>query len=194
VTAGRPRQFNREDVLERAMQHFWRRGYGATSLPELLKAMGISRQSLYDTFGSKRALYLLAIERYRADKIGQALTLLERGGSPIENVRAAVRFFPKMAAAAGCRGCLVANAIVEVGSRDRELSRLLTDTLELLQRGFEGALRKARARGELGPGKSPRQLSRALTNAVMGIAVTGRLDPGTAELRDIYTGTLSMLD
>jgi TetR/AcrR family transcriptional repressor of nem operon len=193
MTAGRPIQFRREDALERAMQHFWRFGYQAASLPDLLKAMGISRQSLYDTFGSKRALYLSAIERYRGDKIGQALALLEREGSPIENVRAAVRFFPKMAAAAGCRGCLVASAIVELGSRDPELSRLLNDTLEALRRGFESALRKAQVAGELAPGKSPRQLSRALTNAVMGIAVTGKLDPGSAELRDIYTGTLSML-
>ena len=176
------------------MEHFWRCGYESTSLPELLKAMGISRQSLYDTFGSKRALYISSIEYYRATQISQALAVLGRAGSPIENVRAAVRFFPKLAAAAGCRGCLVANAIVEMGSRDPELSRLLSDTLELLRRGFEAALRRAQERGELGPGKSPRQLSRALTNAVMGIAVTGRLEAGRAEFRDIYTGTLSMLD
>jgi TetR/AcrR family transcriptional repressor of nem operon len=176
------------------MEHFWRCGYEAASLPDLLKAMGISRQSLYDTFGSKRELYIRAIEHYRATQLSQALALLGREGSPIENVRAAVRFFPKMAAAAGCRGCLVANAIVEMDSRDAELARLLGDTLEGLRRGFEGALRRARARGELGPGKSPRRLSRALTNAVMGIAVTGRLGVGRAALRDIHAGTLSVLD
>jgi TetR/AcrR family transcriptional repressor of nem operon len=194
VSAGRPKQFRREDVLERAMQHFWRRGYQATSLPELLRAMGISRQSLYDTFGSKRELYVRAIEHYRASQLAKPLALLAREGSPIENVRAALRGFPKMAAGAGCRGCLVTNAIVEMGPRDPELARLLTDTLELIRRGFEGALRRAQARGELAPGKSPRQLSRALTNAVMGIAVTGRLGDRKGELRDVYTGTLSMLD
>ena len=176
------------------MQHFWRRGYEASSLPELVQAMGISRQSLYDTFGSKRALYIRAIELYQASQLSQAVALLEREGSPIENVRAAVRFFPKMAAAAGCRGCLVANAIVELGPRDMELARLLSDSLERIRCAFEGALRRAQARGELGPGKSPRELSRALTNAVMGIAVIGRLEAGRAELRDIYTGTLRMLD
>jgi TetR/AcrR family transcriptional repressor of nem operon len=194
VTAGRPKQFRREDVLERAMEHFWRCGYEATSLPELLNAMGISRQSLYDTFGSKRALYLSAIEHYRATRISRALALLGREGSPIENVKAVLRFFPKLSADAGCRGCLVANAMVEVGSRDQEIARLLADTLELLRRGFEGALRKARARGELGPGKSPRHLSRALTTALMGMAVTGRLDRRRAELHGIYSGMLSMLD
>jgi TetR/AcrR family transcriptional repressor of nem operon len=194
VAAGRPKQFRREDVLERAMQHFWRCGYEATSLPALLKAMGISRQSLYDTFGGKRALYISAIEHYRATQISQALALLGREGSPIENVKAVLRLFPKLAADAGCRGCLVANAMVEMGSRDPEIAGLLGDTLELLRRGFEGALRKAQARGELGPGKSPRPLSRALTTALIGMAVTGRLDRGRAELHGIYTGTYSMLD
>jgi TetR/AcrR family transcriptional repressor of nem operon len=176
------------------MLHFWRCGYEATSLPELVKAMGISRQGLYDSFGSKRELYVRAIEHYRASQLSQAVALLEREGSPLENVKAALRFFPKMAAAAGCRGCLVANAIVELGPRDREIARLLGDSLELVRAAFEGALRRAQARGELAAGKSPRQLSRALTNAVMGIAVTGKLETAAAELRDVCAGTLGMLD
>jgi TetR/AcrR family transcriptional repressor of nem operon len=194
MPAGRPRQLQREAALERAMQHFWRFGYEAASLPDLLKAMGISRQSLYDTFGNKRALYVSAIEHYRATQLSQALALLGRRDSPIENVRAVVGFFHELAADAGCRGCFVANAIVEMGSRDPRLSRLLAETLELLRGGIEGALRKAQARGELGRSKSPRQLSRALTNALIGMAVTGRLEGRRADLQGIYTGTLSMLD
>jgi TetR/AcrR family transcriptional repressor of nem operon len=194
VTAGRPKQFRREEALQQAMEHFWRFGYQAASLPDLLKAMGISRQSLYDTFGNKRALYIAAIEHYRATQLSQALALLGRKDSPIENVKAVVGFFHELAADAGCRGCFVANAIVEMGSRDRELSRLLTDTLEQLRRGIEGALRKAQARGELASDKSPRQLSRALSNALIGMAVTGRLEGRRAELLGIYAGTLSMLD
>ena len=186
VPAGRPKQFRREAALERAMLLFWRRGYESASLPALLKAMGISRQSLYDTFGSKRALYILAIEHYRATQISQSLALLSREGSPIENVKAALRFFPQRSVDSGCRGCLLANALVEVGARDPEIARLLGDTLELLRRGFESALRKAQARGELAAGKSPKQLSRALTTALMGMAVTGRLDRRRAELDGIY--------
>jgi TetR/AcrR family transcriptional repressor of nem operon len=194
VAAGRPRQFRREEALQRAMELFWRCGYEAASLPALVKAMGISRQSLYDTFGSKRALYVRAIEHYRATQLSRGLALLGREGSPLENVKAMMRFFQKQAADARCRGCFVANSMVEMGSRDPELARLLDDTLELLRRGIEGGLRKAQKRGELAPGKSARQLSLALTNALIGMAVTGRLEGRSAELREIYTGTLSMLD
>jgi TetR/AcrR family transcriptional repressor of nem operon len=176
------------------MQHFWRCGYEATSLPALLRTMGVSRQGLYDSFGSKRALYLLAIEHYRETKISQALAPLGRDDSPLENVKAALRLFSRLGAEVGCRGCLLANAMAEMGSRDAELARLLDETLALIQRGLEGALVKARARGELAPGKSPRQLSRALTTALMGMAVTGRLDRRRVELDEIYAGMFSLLD
>ncbi|MEK9754967.1 MAG: helix-turn-helix domain-containing protein, partial [Rhodospirillaceae bacterium] len=61
----RPREFNREQVLERAMQVFWSKGYAATSMRDLTEAMGLSKSSLYDTFGSKHDLFLESIDFYR---------------------------------------------------------------------------------------------------------------------------------
>lgn len=192
--AGRPKQFNREEVLRRAMELFWQTGYEGASLPDLLQTMGISRQSLYDTFGSKRELYISAIEHYRATQLSRALALLERDGSPLENVKDAVGFFEALAADARCRGCFVANALVEMGPHDPEISKLLQDTLDLLREAIARALREAQARGELSARKSPDGLARALTNAMIGLAVTGKLHCGWEELREIYAGTLSMLD
>jgi TetR/AcrR family transcriptional repressor of nem operon len=104
MAGGRPKEFDTPEVLQRAMELFWRQGYAAVSLPELLRAMGISRQSLYDTFGSKRELYIGAIEHYRATQLSLALALLEREGSPVENVRSVVGFFEDLAADTRCRG------------------------------------------------------------------------------------------
>jgi len=194
MTSGRPKEFDVPEVLQRAMELFWRQGYAAASLPALLDAMGISRQSLYDTFGNKRALYIGAIKHYRATQLSQAQALLEREGSPLENVRSVVGFFEDLAADASCRGCFVANALVEMGPHDAEIARLLHETLESLRKGVERSLYEAQTRGELPPTKSPQRLSRALTNAMVGLAVTGKLEMGRAELREIYAGTLSMLD
>ncbi len=62
----RPREFSTDDALGQAMDVFWSKGYQATTLGDLTRAMGISKSSFYDTFGSKDALYLASLERYRA--------------------------------------------------------------------------------------------------------------------------------
>jgi TetR/AcrR family transcriptional repressor of nem operon len=192
--AGRPKEFIPEEALHRAMELFWQTGYEGTSLPDLLQTMGISRQSLYDTFGTKRELYIRAIEHYRVRQLAQALALLERDRSPLENVKAVLGFFEDLAADARCRGCFVANALVEMGPHDPQISQLLHDTLDQLREAIARALREAQARGELSPEKSPGGLARALTNAMVGLAVTGKLPVGQDELHEIYAGTLSMLD
>jgi TetR/AcrR family transcriptional repressor of nem operon len=194
MPAGRPRGFDETEVLERAMQHFWSRGYEGAALADLLDAMGISRQSLYDTFGNKRQLFIRALEHYRAVHLSQALALLRAEGSQLENVKAALRFFERLASDRRCRGCLVANALVEVAPHDGEIATLLEETLHLLEAEVRKALERARSRGELGEGKSPRVLARALTNAMIGLAVSGKLRRSPATLRDIYAGTLAVLD
>ncbi len=194
MPAGRPRSFDEDEVLERAMNLFWLRGYEGLGLSELLEHMQISRQSLYDTFGSKRELFVRAIEHYRVTQLAQALALLDREGSRIENVKAVVRFFEQLATDQRCRGCLVANALVEMGPHDQEIAALLRNTLELLQKALHRALREAQVQGELSPAKDPLELSRALMNALIGLSVTGKVRMGRATIRGIYSGTLSMLD
>jgi TetR/AcrR family transcriptional repressor of nem operon len=194
MPAGRPKSFDETEVLSRAMDLFWQCGYARLSVSELLAHMEISRQSLYDSFGSKRGLFLRAIHHYRDTQLTTALALLERDGSPLENVKALMRYFENLANDRRCRGCLVANTLVELGPHDPEIAQLLQATLDLLQASLHGALRSAQERGELPSTKSPREISRALLNALIGLAVAGKLQHGPETYRDIYSGTLSMLD
>jgi TetR/AcrR family transcriptional repressor of nem operon len=156
--------------------------------------MGIARQSLYDTFGSKRLLFIRTIEHYRDTRLAGALAMLERDGSPKKNVKDVVKFFERLALDKRARGCLVANSLVELGPHDREIRELLAQTLGLLEAGIAKALRKAKRLRELPAGRSPRALARALTNSLVGMAVTGKLALGKATVADIYAGTLSMLE
>lgn len=194
MRTGRPKKFDQQQALERAMELFWSRGYERASLANLLSEMEISRQSLYDTFGNKRELFIRAIEYYGTTQLKQALLLLERDRPPLENVKDVMGFFEELAADERCRGCLVANALVEVGPHDPEIAALLEATLDLLQHALQDSLELARERGELSAAKSPPALARALTNAMIGLAVTGKLRPGRTALHDVYTGTLAMLD
>jgi TetR/AcrR family transcriptional repressor of nem operon len=192
--AGRPKAFDEIEVLERAMDLFWLHGYTALGVAQLLEGMGISRQSLYDTFGSKRGLFFRAIEHYRDTQLAEALALLNRGGSPLGNVKALLGYFEDLASHGSCRGCLVANSLVELGPHDPEIALLLGGILDVLQKRLEQGLEDAVAKGELSGSKSPRELSRALLNAVLGLAVAGKLRMDRETLRDIHAGTLRMLD
>lgn len=191
--AGRPKAFDEVVVLERAMDLFWLHGYHGLGVSELLEGMGISRQSLYDTFGNKRGLFLRAIGHYRATQLAQALALLERDGSPLDNVRAVVSYFEGLAKDERARGCLVANTLVELGPHDEEVAAVLQETLGLLEGKLRSALEQARSAGELPNKKSPRQLSWALLNSMLGMAVAGKLRLDPQALADVYAGTLSML-
>ena len=75
---GRPRSFDRDAALERAMEVFWRQGYEATSINDLTAAMGINPPSLYAAFGDKERLFLEAVERYRCGHAAAGDAVLER--------------------------------------------------------------------------------------------------------------------
>src|SRR5262249_61525286 len=83
----RHKEFNRDEALQKAMEVFWSHGYEAASINNLVKHMGINRQSLYDTFGDKHTLYLQAIDRYREVEGRKIFELLERPGSVKKTLR-----------------------------------------------------------------------------------------------------------
>ena len=190
----RPRTFSEREALERALDIFWHRGYRGVGLTELLRGMGIARQSLYATFGNKRQLFIRTIQHYAATRLAGALALLERDGSPTRNVKDVVRFFERLALDKRARVCFVANSLVEIGPHDREIGALLAETLGALETAIQKELRRAQRLGEIPAGRSPRALARALTNALIGLAVSGKLGQSKAAVDDIYTGTLAMLD
>ena len=189
----RTKGFSENEALEKALDLFWQHGYNGVGLTQLLQGMGIARQSLYDTFGNKRRLFIRTIEHYRDTRLAHALALLQRDGSPTRNVKDVMRFFEQLALDKRARGCFVANSLVELGPHDAEIRKLLADTLGLLEEAIVKALRRAQRVGESSGQRSPRAVARALTNAMVGMAVTGKLAQSKSTVSDIYEGTLAML-
>ena len=96
MSPGPQKQFDRDEVLERATQLFWERGYEATGMTHLLEHVGIGRQSLYDTFGGKRALFLECLSHYFRGRMGPVMAQLRGPGSPLDNMRQVFKMFEKM--------------------------------------------------------------------------------------------------
>src|ERR1700726_688126 len=109
----RPREFDRDGAVERAMSVFWRKGYAATSTDDLLRAMNIGRQSLYDTFGDKHRLYLEALQRYNAGNVADHIARLHSSPSPATALHNMLLAMATQAPEQRKLGCMGINAICE---------------------------------------------------------------------------------
>lgn len=190
----RTKEFDREAVLDKAMRLFWRQGYEAASLRDLLAEMGIGRQSMYDTFGDKHALFLAALDRYCAT-VGEPLfaPLAEPGP-----VKSAVRQVFERAIAGsvneGRHGCLMANATAELAPRDRDVACRAEANLAGAEEAFRRALERGQAAGEVASHHDARALARYLFNALQGLRLTAKATPDRRVLDEIVDVTLSVLD
>jgi len=191
----RPKEFDREVVLDRAMGAFWSKGYAATSVEDLVAHMGIQRGSLYGTFGDKRTLFLTALDRYQRVVARELFEALETPGSGIEAIR---RFFRLRVEGSLDRsrphGCLVTNSVVELSRRDRGAAAKVGGSLAKLETAFLRALARARAAGELTATQDLRALARFLTSSAQGLSVMAKTFPERAVLEDVVEVVLGALE
>ncbi|MFI6085780.1 TetR/AcrR family transcriptional regulator [Streptomyces sp. NPDC051217] len=173
----RPRNFDEQDVVDRAMELFWTRGYEATSVSDLTAELGVHPGSLYRTFGDKHALFLRALAHYR-DSRAQALapTLLS-GGPVLPRIRAVLIGWIELAAEQDSpRGCLIANAAGELLPADQEVAGSVSDILSVIEDGFLQGLRAAARHGEVSEVLDLPSCAAMLTMLLEGLQVLVKAD------------------
>ncbi|GAA1854824.1 TetR/AcrR family transcriptional regulator [Actinomadura bangladeshensis] len=191
----RSKEFDPDLALGRALELFWERGYEATSMADLVEHLGIARASIYATFGGKHELYLKAFERYLGDTDPKFAEELSQPGPVLPAVRALIeRYAEESAGDQARRGCLVVNTAVELAARDAEAARLVEASWAYLEATLTAALTRARAQGELPPGKDPRSLARLLLVLFQGMRVLGRAPADGGRLRDAAREALALFD
>ena len=189
----RPRSFDEEAVLERAIELFREEGFEGASVLELTERLGICRQSLYNTFGDKRGLFLAALRRYGEREIDSRLAHLSVPGSPLANVRTIVRGMADLATRCPGNGCLTVTALVDVPD-DEETRAVVEEQVDRLERGFHAALNAARAAGELGADVNTARLARSLTTMFFGLGVLSRLPGSGPRIADAVGAALETLE
>jgi TetR/AcrR family transcriptional repressor of nem operon len=192
---GRPRQFDHERALDQAMRLFWQRGYGATSVQDLVEATGVNRASMYNTFGNKQRLFLAAVDRYVSQVSAARLERLRAPGS----ARVALEdYFEAMLTFAqddGPRlGCLLTNSAVEVAPHDARIAASLRASLGAVEDALFEVIQRGQAQGEFPADKDARALARFLLGVIQGLRVLMRARSDEAHLRAVVTTALSTLD
>lgn len=180
---GRPRAFDSDRALEGAMQLFWRHGFGATSLVELLDAMGIGRSSFYQSFGSKRDVFVLAVDRYREQlvtSLEEALEAAPNGWAFIE--QALVSVADGTGGLEGRRGCLVFNTAAEMGLNDAEIAARVSASIDAFSQVFAQACRRAQREGDLPPDSDAGLVGRQAVMAISGLQTFAKAGLPRSEL------------
>ena len=145
----RPKEFNQEKALRKAVRLFCRQGFAATSTDELMRVMGVGRQSMYDTFGDKRALFLTALEAYVTERVRSINTELERPGSAISALQSALASFAERNDLFNAEGCMGLNAISEFGQRDVDVTLITRKAASLQRQTLMHVLTRAKNRENL---------------------------------------------
>src|SRR5580698_10014054 len=153
---GRPRSFDADAAVERAMNVFWSRGYHATALPDLLRATKLSRGSLYAAFGDKHSLFLLALDRYIADAVTRIDMELDPRKDPVDGLRTYLAgYVERTSGAHGRRGCLVIATAMELAGRDADVDRRIAGFFKVMEARVADAFSRAKAAGQLAEGVEP---------------------------------------
>ena len=194
MTPGPAKSFDPEDALESARDLFWRRGYDGTAISELESALGIGRKSLYDTFGSKRGLFLGALAKYVDTVIGRICGRLESvDGTAFQNLEQALLKLGEYHGSGASDGCLLGVAMAQTSRDDEELSEILRGYLDRLETAFERAIRRGLGEGDVGQGVRPKDAARHLVALTQGMALLGRVDAGRTTQRSIVRAALESL-
>ncbi|MEV0787918.1 TetR/AcrR family transcriptional regulator [Kribbella sp. NPDC050459] len=188
---GRPMSFDTDDVVDKAVEVFWRQGFGATTPQNLVDALGIGKGSLYNTFKSKHQLFQLAMRRYSELRLAELTEGLDGPGAVRPKLRRAVHGLAGISEHQ--RGCLVVNAVAELGTSTPEVAEVSKELFSRIEDRFEAAIERGRVSGELQADTEPRDAAGALLAAVIGTNVLTKTGRGPGHLSRLLDAALAAL-
>jgi TetR/AcrR family transcriptional repressor of nem operon len=190
----RTKDFDESEVLAKAVNLFWLKGYNATSMQDLVDTLGISRSSLYDTYGDKHSLFIKALESYQCTNMGKFVEIIEGDRPAKEAIKHLLQFVvDSLLKDKSQKGCFLVNAEVEVALHDKEVSEMIQQNDQNIEDAFFRVIEKGQQSGEFANTQSARALARFVFNTVKGIQVTAKSTNERAVFDDIINLALGVL-
>ncbi len=180
---GRTKQYDRTELLDRAVELFRRQGFNGTSTAELVDELGVNRKSMYAEFGSKQQLFEVTLAHYDREHLTRVLAPIE---APDAGLGAILRAFDGYASASEGwfhgRGCLLCNTAVERAALDPGSGRFVASYFDRIQKGFRNALENAMAAGDLREDSDLDDMAAFLTTTLIGVAASIRAEAPPEQL------------
>jgi TetR/AcrR family transcriptional repressor of nem operon len=191
----RTKDFDENEVLSKAIDIFWHKGYNGTSMQDLVDGLGISRSSLYDTYGDKHTLYIKALESYQSKNSGEVCAIVNSAAPAKETIKKLLEFITgELLKDQKHKGCFMLNAEVEVAPHDVEVSQLVCANDQQVEDAFYQAIKNGQDRGEITNKQDARALARFTFNTVKGIRVTAKSTTDKALFDDIINLAVAALN
>lgn len=192
--SGRPKHYSDEELIDRATDVFWQKGYTAASAQDLMKAMDIGQGSFYRSFpGGKKELYQKSLSHFLQNSIETFYEDLDICQDPLQFIKDFFYTVAERSTQEKMNGCYLGNAIVESSNLEEDTKSLSSELLSKLKDGFEKALTDAQKMGKLDAQKSPSFLAFHLINFWNGLNVTQRMDPNSRDFKSLIDLNLQVL-
>ena len=191
----RTKQFNEKEVLNKAMELFWEKGFHATSIQDLVSHLGINRASLYDTFGGKEELFNRAFQEYRNASGDTVKGFLAGAATVKEGFEKLFDFAIGEAVKDDARkGCFVVNTTTELIPGDPNIQNILRNNMDSIGELFATHIQKGIDKGEIDASKNAKQIGSMLFAFYNGLRVVSKIDTDPTRLKDMVRAALSVLD
>jgi AcrR family transcriptional regulator len=181
----RPKEFDQDTALHKAIRLFSQQGFAATSTDELMRVMDVGRQSMYDTFGDKRALFLRALQTYVNESVNTIRDALEAPGPALAAIQNALVSFAERKDLSSAEGCMGINAVCEFGQRDREVNQIVREAARRQREVLMIVLTRAKSRGEMSEAVDLNSLADFFESTLAGIRVAAKGGKSRPALRNI---------
>lgn len=189
------KQFNETEVLEKAMEAFWERGYASTSLADLVERTGVGRGSLYSTFRDKHELFVASLRLYDERMRRRRLADLEARSAPREAIRQLLLAFTRnLRESGGNRGCFITNTALELAAHDAEIAKIVATAQSEIEDFFVRMIRKGKASGEIPATVDAASTGRGLLATLIGVIVLTRSRPEKRLLEGIVADAMRRLE
>lgn len=193
MTRGRPKSFDDSEALERAMNAFWRYGYDATSLDDLVREMQIPRQSLYRTFGDKRSLFLSALELYGNRMSEVIIAILQADGKAIDNVNEVFRRWSERLTSPERNGCMMQNTCSQSIMVDEQVTALVMTHQNRITVAMEKALVRGQEEGNISAVIDTKAVARTISSSINGLLALSRIGLSDEFSKDVIRTLMSLI-